>query len=111
MNNNIPTLNPYPTYKDPGVPWLGQIPVHSIANLTHPTEAAMDYAQRQIALIREYRTRLVADVVTDQLNVRNMALPAENVSVDKSLPDWLETEDLKDDISDLTIKDAQEDIA
>ena len=33
-------------------------------------------AEREIALIREYRTRLIADVVTGKLDVRRLA-PAE----------------------------------
>ena len=33
-------------------------------------DAAMDRARRQIALIEEYRTRLIADVVTGKLDVR-----------------------------------------
>jgi len=42
-------------------------------------EQAIDHAQRQIALIREYRTRLIADVVTGKLDVRAAAaaLPEE----------------------------------
>jgi type I restriction enzyme S subunit len=43
------------------------------------TNAAIDRAYREIELIREYRTRLVADVVTGQLDVRAAAasLPAD----------------------------------
>ncbi len=37
-------------------------------------EAAITRAQREIELIREYRTRLVADVVTGQLDVRQAAI-------------------------------------
>ena len=33
----------------------------------------MDRAQRQIDLIREYRTRLISDVVTGKLDVREAA--------------------------------------
>jgi type I restriction enzyme S subunit len=45
----------------------------------HTTNTAIDRAYREIELIREYRTRLVADVVTGQLDVRAAArhLPAE----------------------------------
>ena len=43
-------------------------------------DAAIARAQRQIALLQEYRTRLVADVVTGRLDVREAAddLPDEN---------------------------------
>jgi type I restriction enzyme S subunit len=34
---------------------------------------AIDYIERQIALLQEYRTRLVADVVTGKLDVREAA--------------------------------------
>jgi len=43
----------------------------------------MDRTQREIDLIREYRTRLIADVVTGKIDVRNA--PIENV-------DWKEIE-------------------
>ena len=33
-----------------------------------------DRAQREMALIREYRTRLIADVVTGKLDVRAVAI-------------------------------------
>jgi type I restriction enzyme S subunit len=42
--------------------------------------------QRQIDLIREYRTRLIADVVTGKLDVRDVSLPAES-AVDSELGD------------------------
>jgi type I restriction enzyme S subunit len=37
---------------------------------------AIERLNREIALIREYRTRLIADVVTGKLDVRGVALPA-----------------------------------
>lgn len=40
-----------------------------------PLAAAIEKAQAEIDLIREYRTRLVADVVTGQLDVRHLDLP------------------------------------
>jgi type I restriction enzyme S subunit len=42
-------------------------------------DAAIDRAAREIALLREYRTRLIADVVTGKLDVREVAarLPDE----------------------------------
>jgi type I restriction enzyme S subunit len=49
-----------------------------------PFEEATNRAQREIQLIREYRTRLVADVVTGNLDVRDAAakLPEEPVAPD-----------------------------
>jgi type I restriction enzyme S subunit len=47
--------------------------------LLEPMEAAITKAQREISLLREYRTRLIADVVTGKLDVREAAakLPDE----------------------------------
>ncbi len=44
-----------------------------------PYEESVQVAQREIELLREYRTRLIADVVTGKLNVREAAarLPKE----------------------------------
>jgi type I restriction enzyme S subunit len=44
---------------------------------TRPTVEAIDRARRQIGLLREYRTRLIADVVTGKVVVRGAALPPE----------------------------------
>lgn len=40
---------------------------------TAPLRAAIDRANREISLLREYRTRLIADVVTGKLDVREAA--------------------------------------
>ena len=40
---------------------------------TTDTDAAIALARRQIDLVQEYRTRLVADVVTGKLDVREAA--------------------------------------
>ena len=37
---------------------------------TSPIRAAITRARRQVELLREYRTRLIADVVTGKLDVR-----------------------------------------
>jgi type I restriction enzyme S subunit len=53
--------------------------VARLRTLLEPIEAAITKAQREISLLREYRTRLVADVVTGKLDVREAAarLPEE----------------------------------
>lgn len=38
-------------------------------------EKAIDSISREIALLREYRTRLISDVVTGQIDVRDVAVP------------------------------------
>jgi len=50
-----------------------------IANATRKLECAIHSAQREISLLREYRTRLIADVVTGKIDVRAAAaaLPDE----------------------------------
>ena len=57
--------------------------------------SAIDFAQAEIALIREYRTRLIADVVTGKLDARAAAagLAAEMGEEDA----WLEGEAAGDD--------------
>ena len=60
--------------------------------------------EREIELLREYRTRLTADIVTGKLDVRTAAeaLPEPSVTSDKSdLSDLSDSSDLSDN-SDLT---------
>jgi type I restriction enzyme S subunit len=54
---------------------------------THPTGPALRRAQRQIELAREYRTRLISDVVTGKLDAREAAakLPPEADRQDRAL--------------------------
>jgi len=61
---------------------------------THPVNNAINRFERQIALLREYRTRLVADVVTGKLDVREVAsqLPEEAAEMEAA-PD---TEELSE---------------
>ena len=56
-----------------------QVIVQQIEESTLGLNVAMDRAEREIALLREYRTRLIADVVTGKLDVRDAAarLPDE----------------------------------
>ena len=53
--------------------------VRAIEVGTHDLNNAISVTQREIALLREYRTRLIADVVTGKLDVREAAarLPDE----------------------------------
>jgi len=58
--------------------------IEIIAKVTELTEApflVIDKTEREITLLREYRTRLIADVVTGKLDVREMAkeLPEEEL--------------------------------
>lgn len=56
---------------------------------THEVEAAIHTAQREIDLIREYRTRQIADVVTGKVDVRHLAPPPEAVEVEVE-PEYLD---------------------
>lgn len=47
--------------------------VACLAGVTVEMDAALRQIRRQIALLREYRTRLIADVVTGKLDVRDAA--------------------------------------
>jgi len=72
--------------------------VHHIDGATTKLDKAIDAAHREIDLLREYRTRLIADVVTGKLDVRDAAT---------HLPDELEEqsepldEEPADDAADL----------
>jgi type I restriction enzyme S subunit len=57
-----------------------------LAIVSIPLESAIAVATREIDLIREYRTRLIADVVTGKLDVREVAA---------NLPDEVEEETLE----------------
>jgi len=47
-----------------------------------PTDAAIARPEREIALLREYRTRLTADVVTGKLDVREAARKLPEVAIE-----------------------------
>ncbi len=53
--------------------------VHGISASTQGIERSEARISRELALLREYRTRLIADVVTGKLDVRDVAarLPDE----------------------------------
>lgn len=68
--------------------------LESIANDTRESEALRDRTESEINLIREYRTRLIADVVTGKVDVRDLAPPP--------IDEIIEIEDL-----DRTIDDEQ----
>lgn len=72
--------------------------VAEIDDLTRGLNGAISSATREIALIREYRTRLISDVVTGKLDVRSIELPAINdieapMERDGLLGDELDSED------------------
>ncbi len=52
-------------------------------------DKSIETAYREFSLLREYRARLIADVVTGQLDVRGIDLPA-TPSESPELEDWNE---------------------
>lgn len=62
-----------------------------------PLSTAISRLEREIELLREYRTRLIADVVTGKLDVREAAAQLPEVLDDPALPD---EPDLEEDALD-----------
>ncbi len=60
--------------------------------------AVIDRAQREIALIQEFRTRLIADVVTGKLDVRAAAAGLPEVAEPELIDDLAEVYDLDETI-------------
>ncbi len=62
-----------------------------IRQQTETIDSAITRAQRQIDLIQEYRTRLIADVVTGKVDVRG--IPVEDVPKDEALEELVDEVD------------------
>ena len=73
----LPLLQNFPTLVPPSDEQLAI--VRAVATETAGLDTVMSRVAREIELLREYRTRLVADVVTGKLDVRAAAarLPEE----------------------------------
>ena len=81
----------------------------SIVRQARCTIDAMETAQREIDLIREYRTRLVADVVTGKLDVRAVVakMPTEDCDPTETL-ELLDNEtDENENIEDLSSEEVE----
>ena len=63
-------------------------------------------AQHQIDLIREYRTRLIADVVTGKVDVRD--IPVEDVPEDEALEEFVESREIEEALDIGEIQDAKQ---
>ena len=78
--------------------------VQYIVNKTSPLRLAIKGVYNEISLLREYRARLISDVVTGKLDVRGANLPAaEEVEAPEEYTDLLESEEI-------TEEDLQEEI-
>lgn len=97
-STNSTTLKSFPIHL-PDVEEQQRIIDH-LADQTSRVDLAIDRSQDQIGLLREYRTRLIADVVTGKLDVRDIDLPAmEEAEVVEDLESLDETE--ADEIDDI----------
>lgn len=70
--------------------------VNHLMEATRDLTLAISKMQVEIDLIREYRTRLVADVVTGQLNVRHLDLPEVEESLIEAIDAGDEDEELEE---------------
>jgi len=75
--------------------------MRSIDEETIELNAAINLANREIALIQEFRTRMIADVVTGKLDVRVLAAGLPETTVQEATPDQSDDEDLDDLPDDL----------
>jgi type I restriction enzyme S subunit len=73
--------------------------VRFIENESHRVDGAISRFEREIGFLREYRARLVADVVTGKLDVREAAarLPDDDVTPASNDPDVSDEIDVADD--------------
>ncbi len=72
--------------------------VAALQEETGDLDAAVSCAEREIGLVREYRTRLIADVVTGMVNVRDVPLDDELAKVGGEA--WLDDLDSEANQSD-----------
>jgi type I restriction enzyme, S subunit len=74
--------------------------IHKVRSETKHLNQAITRAEREIGLIREYRTRLLADVVTGQLDVRAAVAKLPEEPVESERLDEVETVTEADDTAD-----------
>jgi len=82
--------------------------VRYLDDATANTDTAIAHARREIELLREYRTRLIADVVTGKLDVREVAA---NLRDEAEEPESLTNEDLLADEDEVEEAVAEEAVA
>ncbi|MBI4583213.1 MAG: restriction endonuclease subunit S [Planctomycetes bacterium] len=75
-----------------------------IGEQTATLQSAIDKAKREIELIHEYRTRLIADVVTGKVDVRHLASTIEGVETE---PEDRESIEADEGIDDETLGDEE----
>lgn len=70
---------------------------NSVDVITKPLVDAITRTRDEIVLIREFQTRLIADVVTGQLDVRAFAADLPEITEAYDVDDLIEEDDLDDD--------------
>lgn len=75
--------------------------VRFLDNVNCDLSQAIEKAHREISLLREYRTRLIADVVTGKLDVREAAV---------NLPEKSDVVEVEDDFEEETIEESIEEV-
>ena len=73
---------------------------------TASLQLVITHTRRQIDLIREYRTRLIADVVTGKVDVRD--IPVEDVPEDEALEEFVESREIEEALDIGEIQDAKQ---
>ena len=85
--------------------------VRAIRDSTASIASAVMSAQREIDLLREYRTRLIADVVTGKLDVREAAARLPDEPDEPEPPDevdaMIEAEEVSGDDLDPALEEAE----
>ena len=70
--------------------------IEALKAATREFDAVIDAAFREIVLIQEFRTRLIADVVTGKLDVRAAAATLPDVTDIEPVDDLAEVDDLEE---------------
>ena len=69
----------------------------NVASENQPIDDAINRLNREINLLREYRTRLIADVVTGKLDVREAAAPLPDEAVPEAVEHIADDTELEDE--------------
>ena len=74
--------------------------IEALQTATHEFDAVIDAAHREITLIQEFRTRLIADVVTGKLDIRALAASLPEITELESIDDLAEGDEFDESIGD-----------
>jgi type I restriction enzyme S subunit len=80
--------------------------IQTLSTVAHDLGAAIEVAHREIALIQEFRTRLIADVVTGKLDVRAAAASLPEITDLEPTDDLVVDEDLDESVDDPSNEEA-----